>query len=116
VERKKAAGRRGRGDASPTNKEQRATVDRRLPGIDEERLMDLGLTRREVAVLELVAQGRTNEQIGEALGLSPLTVKKHLERMSVKLGAANRAALVAVAWQRSSAPQGSARRNRQPKA
>jgi hypothetical protein len=43
-------------------------------------------------------------------------VKKHLERMSVKLGAANRAALVAVAWQRSSAPQGSARRTRQPKA
>jgi DNA-binding CsgD family transcriptional regulator len=72
-----------------------------LPGIDALRLSELGLTRREMAVLELVAEGRTNEQIGEVLGLSPLTVKKHLERMSMKLGAPNRAALVAVAWQRS---------------
>lgn len=74
--------------------------------------MDLGLTRREVAVLERVAEGWTNEEIAEALRVSPLTVKKHLERMSAKLGAANRAALVAVAWQRSSAPPGVARRSR----
>lgn len=51
-------------------------------------------------MLEPVARGRTNEQIAESLGLSPLTVKKHLERMSTKLGAGNRAALVAVARQR----------------
>lgn len=52
-------------------------------------------------MLELVAQGRTNEQIAASLDLSPLTVKKHLERMSAKLGVSNRAALVALAWQRS---------------
>lgn len=103
VERKKPRARRGRPAAAgaTTDREQRALLDRRLPGIDPPHLHEIGLTRREVAVLELVAQGRTNERIGEALELSPLTVKKHLERMSVKLGAPNRAALVALAWQRS---------------
>jgi DNA-binding CsgD family transcriptional regulator len=78
--------------------EQRATTERRLPGFGADRLDSLGLTRRELAVLERVAEGQTNEEIAEALRLSPLTVKKHLERMSLKLGAANRAALVALAW------------------
>lgn len=83
--------------------EKRVTTERGLPGYDAQRLDDLGLSRRELAVLERVAEGRTNEQIAESLGLSPLTVKKHLERMSLKLGAANRAALVALAWQRAAA-------------
>lgn len=99
-----------------TRAEQRTTTDRRLPGFDVARLDGLGLSRRELAVLERVAEGRTNEEIAEALGLSPLTVKKHLERMSLKLGAANRAALVALAWQRASAAgtsaEASARRRR----
>lgn len=47
-----------------------------------------------------MAQGLTNEQVARSLRLSPLTVKKHLERMMAKLGASDRAALVAVAWQR----------------
>lgn len=88
----------------PKGTEQRTTTDRRLPGFDVAHLDGLGLSRRELAVLERVAEGRTNEEIAEALGLSPLTVKKHLERMSVKLGAANRAALVALAWQRAASP------------
>lgn len=81
-------------------RERRAERDRRLPGIAEPALEGLGLTRREVAVLELVAQGRTNEEIAAVMHLSPLTVKKHLERMSAKLGATNRAALVALVWRR----------------
>lgn len=82
-------------------REQRSNGDRRLPGFHAQALEGLGITRREIEVLELVAQGRTNERIAAELELSPLTVKKHLERMSAKLGAANRAALVALAWQRS---------------
>ncbi len=80
--------------------ERRSAGRRRLPGFDPIVLGAVGVTRREVAVLEPVAQGRTNGQIAESLGLSPLTVKKHLERMSTKLGAQSRAALVAVARQR----------------
>jgi DNA-binding NarL/FixJ family response regulator len=90
--------------------EQRATVERRLPGYTSSALGGLGLSRRELAVLERVAEGRTNEEIARALELSPLTVKKHLERMSLKLSAANRAALVAVAWQRSADPSAFPRR------
>lgn len=102
MKRGKNAVRRARPDAAtPADKEQRADVPRRLPGFEPADLSDLGLSRRELAVLEQVAEGRTNEEIARSLRLSPLTVKKHLERMSGKLGAANRAALVAVAWQRS---------------
>ncbi|HEY5515052.1 MAG TPA: LuxR C-terminal-related transcriptional regulator [Pengzhenrongella sp.] len=54
------------------------------------------LTARELGVLKLVADGRSNRQIGEALGLSALTVKSHLARISRKLGTGDRAELVAI--------------------
>lgn len=55
------------------------------------------LTARELSVLRLVAEGRSNRIIGEELGLSALTVKSHLARISRKLGTGDRAALVAIA-------------------
>ncbi|WP_019137009.1 helix-turn-helix transcriptional regulator [Cellulomonas massiliensis] len=55
------------------------------------------LTAREISVLSLVADGRSNRQIGEELGLSALTVKSHLARISRKLGTGDRAELVAIA-------------------
>jgi DNA-binding CsgD family transcriptional regulator len=85
----------------PSGVNPRSGTERRLPGFDRPTLEVLSLTRREVAVLELVAQGHTNERIAASLDLSPLTVKKHLQRMSAKLGATNRAGLVGAAWQRS---------------
>jgi len=54
------------------------------------------LTAREISVLKLVADGRTNRLIGEDLGLSALTVKSHLARISRKLGTGDRAELVAI--------------------
>ena len=54
------------------------------------------LTAREISVLKLVADGRTNRLIGEDLGLSALTVKSHLARISRKLGTGDRAELVAL--------------------
>ncbi|WP_449385130.1 response regulator transcription factor [Cellulomonas soli] len=56
------------------------------------------LTSREIGVLELVAAGRSNRLVGEALGLSALTVKSHLARISRKLGTGDRAELVAIAF------------------
>ncbi|HMO11724.1 MAG TPA: LuxR C-terminal-related transcriptional regulator, partial [Actinotalea sp.] len=53
------------------------------------------LTAREVGVLQLVADGQSNKQIGEALELSALTVKSHLARISRKLGTGDRAEMVA---------------------
>jgi len=55
-----------------------------------------GLSRREVEVIRYVADGRSNRDIGEALGLSALTVKSHLARIARKLGTGDRAGMVAI--------------------
>ncbi|HWR21127.1 MAG TPA: helix-turn-helix transcriptional regulator [Verrucomicrobiae bacterium] len=52
----------------------------------------LGLTRREIEVLQWVAQGKTNMEIGSILGLSHRTVQKHLEHVFKKLGVETRIA------------------------
>ena len=49
------------------------------------------VTVREAEVLLWVAQGKSNRDIGEILGLSPRTVNKHLETIYQKLGVENRA-------------------------
>lgn len=55
------------------------------------------LSSREVEVLQLVADGQSNKDIGENLNLSALTVKSHLSRVGRKLGTGDRAQMVALA-------------------
>jgi DNA-binding CsgD family transcriptional regulator len=55
------------------------------------------LTAREVAVLRLIAAGRTNVAIATDLGISPNTVLHHVTHILTKTGAENRAAAVAFA-------------------
>jgi DNA-binding NarL/FixJ family response regulator len=55
------------------------------------------LSAREVEVLQLVADGQSNKEIGDALSLSPLSVKSSLSRIGRKLGAGDRAQMVALA-------------------
>ncbi|GAA3822870.1 response regulator transcription factor [Streptomyces coacervatus] len=57
------------------------------------------LSDREREVLSLLARGLNNTEIGEALGLSPLTAKTHVSRIMGKLGARDRAQLVIVAYE-----------------
>lgn len=52
------------------------------------------LTDRERAVLALVADGRSNQAIAAALGLSPKTVRNYLSRIFSRLQVADRAAAV----------------------
>ena len=59
-----------------------------------------GLTLRESEVLYWVAKGKTNRDIGDILGSSPATAKKHLERVFEKLGVETRTAAAAMAMQR----------------
>jgi two-component system NarL family response regulator len=63
-----------------------------------DRVSSPSLTSREVAVLELVAKGKSNKEIGVVLSLAEGTVKTHLKRIYDKLGVSDRteAALVAV--------------------
>jgi DNA-binding NarL/FixJ family response regulator len=53
------------------------------------------LSAREVEVLRLVAEGKSNPEIGKALFVAASTVKTHLERAYAKLGVSDRAAAVA---------------------
>ena len=58
---------------------------------------ELGLTSREREVLALVADGRTNRQIAEALFISNKTASVHVSNILAKLGVANRGEAAAVA-------------------
>jgi DNA-binding CsgD family transcriptional regulator len=57
---------------------------------DEKRRGDLGITRRELEILELMAQGMSNREIAGKLFVSENTVKTHSSRVFDKLGARRR--------------------------
>ena len=51
------------------------------------------LTRREVQVIRLIAQGLPNTRIAQALAISPKTVQRHRDNLMAKLGIRDRVAL-----------------------
>jgi NarL family two-component system response regulator LiaR len=57
---------------------------------DEKKRENLGITRRELEILELIAQGMSNREIAEKLYVSENTVKTHSSRVFDKLGARRR--------------------------
>ena len=59
-----------------------------------------GLSPREAEVLSAAGQGLGNREIGEKLGISENSIKKHLKRAFFKLGASDRAEAVTLARQR----------------
>jgi DNA-binding NarL/FixJ family response regulator len=61
------------------------------------------LTSREQQVIELICQGLTNAEIGERLGLSPWTVKRHVARVLAKTGCRRRVDL-AVSYRSTAEP------------
>ncbi|MBN2385848.1 MAG: response regulator transcription factor [Anaerolineales bacterium] len=68
--------------ASPLAAEQDTMVDLQV------------LSQRERQVLELVAEGHNNNEIGDRLGLSPKTIARHRERIMNKLNMHSRTELV----------------------
>jgi ATP/maltotriose-dependent transcriptional regulator MalT len=78
----------------------RATQDGALEEIVRETRPSNILSPREQEVLRLVAEGRSNKQIGEALFIAPTTAKYHLTSIFNKLGVDTRAQAVAVAGNR----------------
>lgn len=55
------------------------------------------ITQRERQILGWVREGKSNQEIADVLGISPLTVKNHVQKILRKLGANNRAQAVALA-------------------
>jgi DNA-binding NarL/FixJ family response regulator len=55
------------------------------------------LTPRELEVLTLIGQGRSNNEIAAALGITPRTTKVHVQNILGKLGATNRTEAVSIA-------------------
>jgi ATP/maltotriose-dependent transcriptional regulator MalT len=83
-----ALARRARLQLDPT-----ATAD--VPALADQ----LGLTPREAEVLALVAAGRSNRQIAQALFISPKTASVHVSNILAKLGVATRTEAAAMAYQ-----------------
>ena len=68
-------------------------------GSDGAGAVPFGLTARELEVLTLVAAGRTNREIGQALSISEKTASVHVSRILAKLGARSRAQAAGIAGQ-----------------
>jgi transcriptional regulator EpsA len=58
---------------------------------------DSGLSDRETEILRWVRDGKSNQEIGTILSISPLTVKNHMQRILRKLQASNRTQAVSKA-------------------
>ena len=58
---------------------------------------ELNLTRRELDVMHLLAEGRTNRQIGESLFISEKTASVHVTNLLRKLGVHNRVEAASIA-------------------
>jgi len=61
---------------------------------------DEPLSDREIAVLRLVAEGKSNKEIAQALDLSEETIKAHLKNMFAKLDVSDRTHAVTIAVRR----------------
>ena len=57
---------------------------------DQARIESLGITPRELEVLQLIAEGLSNKEMAERLFVSENTVKTHASRVFDKLGASRR--------------------------
>ena len=70
-----------------------------LNALEERNAPPFGLTARELEVLKLIATGRSNRDIADALFISEKTVARHLANMYLKLGVSSRSAATAFAYE-----------------
>lgn len=65
--------------------------------VNEDKLRELAITKRELEILELIAKGLSNREIAEKLFVSENTVKTHSSRLFDKLSAKRRTQAVQIA-------------------
>jgi two-component system NarL family response regulator len=74
-------------------------IPRQIAARLAERMLRSDLTARELEILEMLAKGLTNKQIGNALAISENTVRNHVNSIMEKLEVSDRTEAVAVAIQ-----------------
>ena len=89
------------------------TLDERPITTQPQSPAPFGLSPREAQVLDRVAQGKTNKEIGVILELSARTVQKHLEHIYQKMGVENRTGAAAKAYEIASGDLRSAKNNKE---
>jgi DNA-binding CsgD family transcriptional regulator len=67
--------------------------------VDEEQIQKLGISKRELEVLQLIAEGLSNQEIADRLFVSSNTVKTHVARIFEKLDAKRRTQAIEIAKQ-----------------
>lgn len=88
-----------------------ASVARRMLGILRKAQVDrdaaqrtelpFNLSAREVEIIQQIVQGKTNAEIGEAMFLSPFTIKTHIKNIYRKMHVNSRAEAASLAYKRS---------------
>ncbi|HZU20120.1 MAG TPA: response regulator transcription factor [Gaiellaceae bacterium] len=89
--------------ASAIRQALEGTVVQTIGGLSHEpddTARQMGLTEREVSIIEQLAAGLSNKQIGKELWLAEQTVKFHLTNIYRKLGVGSRAEAIRFAYQR----------------
>jgi ABC-type multidrug transport system ATPase subunit len=69
------------------------------PGLEQGSAELNGLTKREHETLRLVAEGLSNEEIADLLGIRPPTARTYVSRIMRKLGCSDRGQLVTIAYE-----------------
>ena len=82
-------------------KERETVIVKEIPAtapfaFNASKLDELGITRRELEILELIAHGMSNREIAEKLFVSESTVKTHTSRLFDKLSAKRRTQAVQI--------------------
>jgi len=73
-------------------------------GLNETELTKLRISHRELEVLQFMAEGRSNKEIGEALFISENTIKTHVSSLFIKLEAKRRTEAIKKAKEKSLIP------------
>src|SRR5918999_3283692 len=85
-----------RSPAEPAPPAERPRPPRPRPAGDGVDIARFGLSSREIDVMDLIVQGRSNNEIAARLFLAEKTVKNHVNRIYAKLGVTSRAAAIAL--------------------